>query len=186
MIIRTALAIILWGLLFIMASTAQATPVCERPITSAIMTVSSLSCKDAFPIALEIYYKSRKYQLEWELMVAIIAQESMFRLDTMNCTKGLSKVEKKWVPSKVCGDFGPTQINYKTIKRLDLDAGKLLSDWEYALDTMGKILYSLKRRYIKIDPEFWWCRYHSSTVDLKHKYYDDVMRHYDKIKDSNE
>lgn len=159
-------------------------PICKRPITSAIVKLSTLPCNEAYEIALSIYRYTKQRDLDWRLVVAIIMQESTFRLDATNCKTGMAEVETGWIETRTCFDFGPTQINYGVwASKLNLSIEQLLSDWEYAIDIQTRILAKLKQRYMQIDPEFWWCRYHSNTSEFKHKYYNDVMRWFDQIDD---
>lgn len=173
------------ALVAFVSSTAQAQDVCSKPITKAIMTVSNLKCHKAHEIALIVNRLTKQHGIDWKLLVALIAQESSFRVNAMNCAKGYQQVAAQvWElvdKTELCQDFGPTQINYKNVKVLQLDINRLLSDWEYSLTETLKILTKLKRTYQEKDPIFWWARYHSSTKDLKEAYFKRVMLIYTQI-----
>jgi hypothetical protein len=70
----------------------------------------------------------------------------------------------------ISGDISIAQINYevwvKEFKRKKLpllNKHLLKSDINYAIDTMGIILGSLKQRYSSRE-KYWFSRYHSSNV----------------------
>lgn len=75
-------------------------------------------------------------------------QESSYRLSAKN---------------PECGDYGIGQINHKTIKSLNLDEKKLLSDLTYSVEAAAIVLSHFKR-YQKREPDTWYCRYNVGTA----------------------
>jgi soluble lytic murein transglycosylase-like protein len=133
-----------------------------------------------------IYKYAKKYKLDPKLLTAILAQESMYRINTANCSYGIrccdftkvlgletNKVGYDVVRS--CTDFGISQIHYKTAERYNLDIALLLTDPDYSVRAGAKILYDIKRRYAKHEPT-WWTRYNASSPSKRAEYEKKVMR----------
>lgn len=110
-------------------------------------------------------------------------QESNYRLKTKGCYTGLRKETKpeviyrcenehkdsflakdaclkepKRIESRICMDFGISQIYYKTAKAKDLDIDKLLQDIEYSLEAGAKVLAEIKKRFENRELD-WYLRY---------------------------
>jgi soluble lytic murein transglycosylase-like protein len=134
---------------------------------ASIMNIQpSLDEKEAIIITKSLLNSADHYNLDWMIMASIIAQESSFRKDPQNCLH----------TKKVCIDLGISQINYGTWgKTLNLDRIKLLTDIQYNIDTMAKILSRLKAKYSR--ELSWHTRYHSFTPSHR-KVYADFIYHY--------
>ena len=127
-----------------------------------------ISEKDADKYGKLIEDYSVRYGIDWKIIVAIIYQESNFKLDAANCS------------NSGCQDFGMVQINFRNIKRLKLNMGKLLTDPEYNIFAMSEMLIDLKKRFSKKDKR-WFARYHSSTPSFKSIYYRMLKKHFKDI-----
>lgn len=79
-------------------------------------------------------------------------------------------------------DFGIAQINYLTMKSYKFDQDRLLDDLPYAVNAGAKVLAWFHRKYAKLEPNTWYCRYNVGTRPLKRvrkacfKYLKDVSR----------
>jgi soluble lytic murein transglycosylase-like protein len=107
-------------------------------------------------VAIEMGINPKRY-------AAILAQESMYKLDAKNC----------W--DNVCHDYGIAQINKKTIKAFNFDKKKLLTDLEYSVKAGAIVLADFKRMYGKKEDDF-WTRYNASCPEKRQKYKQLVMR----------
>jgi hypothetical protein len=133
-------------------------PIFAKPVLSLESRISkmqpALTKSQVRKISIAILKSSKKYNINPNIFVAIIMQESSF---------DQSKVS-------ISGDISIAQINYevwvKEFKRKKLpllNKHLLKSDINYAIDTMGIILGSLKQRYSSRE-KYWFSRYHSSNV----------------------
>lgn len=113
-----------------------------------------------------IYKASKKYNIDKNLYAAILAQESMYKLNTINCTNGLTMTEEV---ETVCTDFGISQIHYKTIDRYGFDTDLLIEDLNYSVEAGAKVLSDFKRIYSKKE-KHWWSRYNSSNNKKRLEY----------------
>jgi soluble lytic murein transglycosylase-like protein len=107
-------------------------------------------------VALEIGVNPKEY-------AAILAQESMYKLDAKNC----------W--GNVCHDYGIAQINKKTIEAFKFDKKKLLTDLEYSVKAGAIVLADFKKMYGKKEVDF-WTRYNASCPEKRQKYKQLVTR----------
>lgn len=105
-------------------------------------------------IAKKIFSKCIKYNIPCEIYVAIIAQESMFKVNAFN---------------KKTQDYGIAQINIRNIKAYNIDVKKLLSDVDYSLEQGAMILAWFYKVYGKKEPKTWYCRYNIGTSTLTDK-----------------
>ena len=108
-------------------------------------------------VALEMGINPKRY-------AAMLAQESMYKLDATNC----------W--DNVCHDYGIAQINKKTIKAFNFDKKKLLTDLEYSVKAGAVVLADFKRMYGKKETDF-WTRYNASCPEKRQKYKQLVTRY---------
>lgn len=115
-------------------------------------------------IATAVFMTSIKYNLRPKIMLAIIMQESSFRVDAVNCNKD------------ACYDFGLTQINIITARAYGFDVARILSEPAYAIDCMGKILYDMKTMYNKKEPNY-WTRYNASNPIKRDIYFKKVSKY---------
>lgn len=111
-------------------------------------------------VAAQIHHALLKYQIEPQIVVAIIDTESSFNHELVSST----------------GDISLAQVNVnvwnKEFARMNLppiDSEKLKADQAYSLEVMAKILHILKTRYEKKDRR-WYARYHSKTKKYKRNY----------------
>ena len=111
---------------------------------------------------------SEIYKVDWKIMTAIIRQESNFIQNAVNCDR------------RGCYDFGLVQINFKNVKRLNLDAGKLLTDSEYSIEVLAQFLENIQKKY-KHKDKYWFGRYNSYTPHIKRAYYNRIKKHINKI-----
>lgn len=122
-------------------------------------------------VTLTILRNAHKYNLDWKIMAAIIAQESSFKKDPQHCSRHIN----------TCIDLGIGQINYETWKEeFHLNKRKLLRDMNYNIDVMAQILSKLRDMYgpqgSRRHEKRWHTRYHSFT--WKHrKIYADFIYH---------
>ena len=94
-------------------------------------------------VALELGINPTKY-------AAILAQESMYKLNTQN-TK------------KKCKDYGISQINCETVTGYKFDKKKLLTDLAYSVQAGAIVLSDLKKTYGPLEKDY-WCRYNVGTA----------------------
>lgn len=124
-------------------------------------------------VTISILRYAHQYNLDWQVMASIIAQESMFRRDPQHCARHM----------KTCIDFGIAQINYDTWhEELNLDKKRLLKDIDYNIEAMAKILSKLKEQYgpegSKRHEKRWHTRYHSFTRTHRKIYADYIYHKY--------
>lgn len=134
----------------------------ESPIIAKMISVlkPSFNTTKLNDMAEKIHQAFLKYQIEPQLIVAIIDTESDFNHSLISST----------------GDLSMAQVNVevwnKEFSRMNLDlieTEKLKNDQVYSLEVMAKILHILKKRYQKNDRR-WYARYHSKNKKYK-KYY---------------
>ena len=123
---------------------------------------------------------SRKYKIPPLLLVSIAKQESNFRLDVVRKVNGLSLVEGAYKESTVGSDFCMMQINVYNIKRLHFDAGRLITDSGYCIDSGAQILNSFRKGKTHTPPG-WWSRYNASSEFHRQIYQKYVLKHWRKI-----
>jgi len=117
----------------------------------------------AYELSNIIYEKATKHNINPRRFAAILAQESMYRLDAKNCKDG------------VCNDFGIAQINKKTIEAFGFDKQRLLKDLEYSIEAGVLVLADFKRMYGDKE-QYWWTRYNASNPEKRKIYKQLVMR----------
>lgn len=110
-----------------------------------------------FKVTNEMGINPKKY-------AAILAQESMYRLNAKNCK------------NNKCHDYGIAQINKKTIKHFNFDEQKLLTDLEYSIKAGAIVLANFKKLYGHKEKDF-WTRYNASNP-LKRKRYKELVIRY--------
>lgn len=111
-------------------------------------------------------------EVDCQLVVAIMAQESMYRLDAIGGS-----------------DFGIMQVSSYNIKAHKLSKELLLTDLNYSIRAGVQILKYFQKRYAKKEKK-WWCRYNVGTGRLGPKrralcdeYVRKVVRYYPKSKE---
>jgi len=167
------------------------------PVTKSILAVCThLSWNKAYGYAIPIFHISKKYGIDWKIVVAIFAQESAcgrykrggchisyIQSEINTSSDSISEEQqttiKIWEKITACKDYGITQINASNIKRHGLDIDRLDTDPEYAFNWTIKYLVTLKKRH-KHDA-LWYCRYNSSTKEYKYKYCEKLQKFLDKM-----
>jgi len=138
----------------------------DHPIYNQIIkNAPKIDKKYAFDLSNKIHKVTKKYNLNARIYTAILAQESMYKLDAINCVKGLHEVSR--TPSKVCRDFGISQINFKNIPRFGFNIDLLLTDLEYSVEAGAKVLADVKKR-IKNNKNY-WVGYNCGTRNIHRK-----------------
>ena len=98
--------------------------------------------------------KSIKYNIDPIQYTAMLAQESQYRLEAVNTTTG---------------DYGISQINYRTAAAYGLDIARLISDLEYSVEAGLIVLFDFKKRYAYKETDY-WSRYNSSNRTKRDTY----------------
>ena len=183
--------------LFMFSGLAQARPVdCSKH--KIYCAISDLQPKVDKTFAMElsnlIYREAKKAKIDPMISVAIAMQETSLkhRLNrkqrvivekiVVNCDSS-----EKCVPVKkyeiVSGytDMGLFQFHVDTITAYKLDLNKL-ENLEYVVKSHFKILKDKIKQCKRFGKQAWTC-YHSSTPKYRNRYYNDVMKHYKKIKE---
>jgi soluble lytic murein transglycosylase-like protein len=151
--------------------------ICDGFTSSSLDTIKAtvrymsptLKDKEVKSISKAIATNAIKYNIDWRIMTSIISQESRFRTDPQNC-----------IVKKHCPDLGMAQINYRTWKEpLNLNRNKLLTDINYNIGTMSKILSQLHNKYGK--DKHWFTRYHSFSNDRRIIYQKHIHRQFMQI-----
>lgn len=191
-----ASAIGVWILIvFLGLNTAEARNInCSKhPIYCQIKKNSPrLNSKKAMHLSNVIHKISRKYHLPTRVFVAILAQESGYKLEARGCHKGLVKTIKntfktgevpmtihpeiEYEEVKVCADFGIGQIYYKTAKGFGFDLNRLTTDLDYSIEAAAKVLADFKKRYSAREVN-WWTRYNARSR-IKRKIYRQLVERY--------
>ena len=118
-----------------------------------------------------------KYDIDPHLYAAMLMQENKYRLDSKDCHKAIVGKGKKYsINTKVCQDFGMSQINWRTAQSLKMDIPRMLKDVEYSLESGAIILADFKKRYSKKE-KHWWTRYNASNPE-KRKVYQKAVEKY--------
>jgi len=101
-----------------------------------------------------IHHMAKLYNINPTKYAAILAQESMYKLNAVNN-------ESK--------DYGISQINHNTAKAYGFNIGLLTSDVEYSIKAGAIVLSDIKRAYGHKEKSY-WTRYNSSKPDKREKY----------------
>ena len=135
-------------------------------IKEAVLTLKpDLDDKEAAAISTAILKYSRERDLDPALVVAIMYQESHFKLNIVSRTH----------------DYCLMQINISNIKSYKLSAKKLLSNHDYCVDWGTRILVLFKNLYAGKE-SLWWSRYNSPIPANRREYEMLVMGYYNTIK----
>ena len=172
--------LILCLLVFSIAILVNAADCSKHPIYCQIKkNKPHMDNKKAMKLSNIIYKMADKYEVDAHILTAIFAQESGYKVDAKNCRTGLDaealkRGEMKEV--KVCFDFGIGQINWKNLKRRDVDVAKILSDKHYAVEIAAEMLAEFKDSYAKWDDDY-WTRYNSRNM-VKRELYKKLVERY--------
>ena len=169
--------LIIIGLIF--SSDAFAIDCLQHPIYCQIRDNNpKLDKKYMMKLSNLIRKVSKKYNINSNIYTAILAQESLYELSAVNCTKGFRdafpgevniQVYPYYKEGKVCTDFGISQIHWKTIKSYSFDVDKLTSDLEYSVGAGAIVLRDMKKRYHYAEKDY-WTRYNSSNESKRNAY----------------
>jgi len=107
---------------------------------------------------------SKLYKLDSAIYTAILAQESMFKLNAKNCRKGF------------CYDHGISQINYKTALIYNFNLNGLTTDLVYSVQAGAIVLADLRKAYAHKDKDY-WTRYNASNKLKRAVYKAKVIRY---------
>lgn len=186
---KLKLLILLWPLV----SLAKVDPA-KNPIYAQIVTNKPSINKDyAFKLSNLIHKYSKLYNFDSNIFTAILAQESMYKLEAKACSKGLREISleeihffnslceshlddskpeeyKKCIKNiedltvdRVCQDFGIGQVNYITAKAYGFEVNKLTADLEYSIKVSGKVFADITKMYKKREPQDYYTRYNASN-----------------------
>lgn len=161
--------------LFLLSLYVYAQPSCDvHPLYCTIKKINP-SLKDDYVMRLSniILSKSQKYNIDKYLIVAKLAQESMFTMGA----KGYKKVKKTvavehndesyiktttTVTIYKVVDYGISQININNIKHYKMNIDRLMNDMDYAVDR-GVFMLSTFLKYKDDEPFTWWSRYNAGS-----------------------
>lgn len=205
---KLKLLILLWPLV----SLAKVDPA-KNPIYAQIVTNKPSINKDyALRLSNLIHKYSKLYNFDSNIFTAILAQESMYKLEAKACSKGLrllsleeihffnslcerylddSKTEEyeKCVKGiedvtidRVCQDFGIGQVNYRTARTYRFEVNKLTTDLEYSIKSSGKVFADISKMYSKKEPQDYYTRYNASNKAKRLIYKNRIKRYLRKTK----
>ncbi len=113
-----------------------------------ILMIKTMPKARAVKLATYIDKAAAKHNVPSNILTALIAQESMFRVGAVN---------------KLTQDYGIGQINIRTIKAYKLDMHRLLTDVDYSIDAAAMALSYFHKRYQAVESK-WYCRYNVGTA----------------------
>lgn len=131
---------------------------------------TSLTREQALRLGSAIYTAAVKGNVKPDLVLAIVAVESNFRVNAIN---------------KRSHDYGLMQINAWNVRVRGLNKHKLLTDINYNLEVGVTILSEFKRRYAHKE-QTWACRFNTGTGKLVGRLADACTIYYTKIKSNKE
>lgn len=174
--IKTLLLIILLTSSFSFASAPTHKPVKLDSTYYDILKIHpQIDPKQAQIISHHITRVATRYGLDKYLLVAIMAQESMFNNSAKNCNIG---IDKKGNSRLVCFDFGILEVNFRTAEAHKFSLKRIMSDVGYSIDCGAKVLLGFKKVYEKKEPQNYWTRYNSSSSYWRGHYKTLVCRYY--------
>jgi hypothetical protein len=152
--------------------------ICQKLVTLR----PRLDHKKAYKLSNHFHRIAKKYQIRPDLLISIAFQESAFNLNVVRKISGLiyDEVAATFKEVKLGADFCMMQIHASNIKKLKLDAKKLLSDPAYCIESGAKILATYKEEHSKTNKK-WWAYYNAIHIDKREIYYKQVSRHLKKL-----
>jgi soluble lytic murein transglycosylase-like protein len=120
-----------------------------------------LDRKYAMKLSNAIYAVAILYDIDPKKYAAILAQESMYKLNAHN---------------KQSKDYGISQINHNTAKAYGFNVKRLTTDLGYSIEAGAIVLADMKKMYGNKDPEY-WTRYNASDRTKRKKYKTLVARY---------
>jgi hypothetical protein len=131
----------------------------KHPIYAQIIKNKPSIDKDyAMKLSNIIYKMHKKYHIPSRIFTAILMQESGYSLKAKGCHSGYRKENLEMIETKVCTDFGITQIYYKTAKRWNFDIDRLTENLEYSVEAGAIVLHDIMERFEAKDND-WYVRY---------------------------
>ncbi len=142
--------------------------------------------KYAMKLSNVIHNAARKYKIPHRIYVAILMRESRYSLKAKGCHSGIRQLKDreiqarlalcaleshperctKGIPvimeTRICSDFGMSQIYYKTARRYGFEIDRLTTDLKYSIEAGAKVLGDFRKRYAKREKD-WWTRYNASS-----------------------
>jgi hypothetical protein len=141
-------------------------------VSDYIQTISPhISRLDADRISTSIVYHSSQYAIDPFLVAAVIRQESNFRPLQRVCF--YSKLYRR----TFC-DYGIGQINDIWVKAWKLDVRTLISDDDYNISVIVRVLNEMRSQYNADD---WYGNYHDSRAQYKNAWLKLVNGWYDML-----
>ena len=106
------------------------------------------------------------------------AEEARTNKDLRQYGKCLSegRLNPQSVESKICADFGMSQIYYKTANSFGFNINKLTTDLEYSVEAGAIVLADFRKRYANRELD-WWTRYNASSRTKRNIYKQLVERY---------
>ena len=152
--------------------------------------------KYAYKLSNVIHKAAIKYKIPSNLYTAILMQESRYSLkargchsglrekyieNTFQCTEKQKNIECKTgsiilIETRICSDFGMSQIYYKTARRYKFDILKLTTDLQYSIEAGARVLSDFKKRYSRKETD-WWTRYNASSK-VKRRIYKELVERF--------
>jgi len=141
---------------------------------------TSINKRYAMKLSNIIHKAAIKYKIPANIYTAILMQESRYSLKAKGCHSGLRQetIDNKvqLIETRICSDFGISQIYYKTARRYKLDIHLLTTDLQYSIEAGAKVLSGFKKRYSKRETD-WWTRYNASSR-VKRKIYKELVERF--------
>lgn len=137
-----------------------------------------IDSKFAMKVSNLLYKFSKAYGTNPHISVAIIMQESAFRMVDRKVVAYVKTPEGE-VPQTVVTDVSMFQFHVRTIENEGMDKQRLRDDLEYASEQHIKLLAKKIKVCTRVgipSEEAWTC-YHSATRHLRLKYLRDVSRY---------
>ena len=141
--------------------------------------------KFAMKLSNIIHKTSVKHAIPARLFTAILMQESSYRVNAKGCHWGFRsltiKLKNKSVTTleeetKVCSDFGISQIYYRTALAFKFNINKLITDLDYSVEAGAIVLADFRKRYSHREVD-WWTRYNARTR-YKRNIYEKMVERY--------
>lgn len=134
----------------------------------------NISHSKAMRLSNVIYKEKRQCDINPRLIVAIIMQESRFKVDSVSKITGYNENNNR---QTIKIDFGIMQINFRNIEKYKLNVKRLLVDEKYSIQQGVKILCRFKKKYLSFEPNSWYSRYHHSNSILRRQYNELISRY---------
>jgi len=110
-----------------------------------------------------IQQPSKKY-IETANNICQVGKVGVPEANIKGCLKNFPQMGN--IETKVCTDFGISQIYYKTAKGWGFDISRLTTDLEYSVEAGAKVLHDIMERFEAKDNDYWVrynCGFRSTT-----------------------